>query len=112
MSYKIAVGSGDGVYVDQHFATALQFFIFEVKDKDYNFIETRKNITNCPCSDFHKNKFKPLIEKISDCRALLIGKIGPGAENIVRSHGIDVYDIHEAIDVALEKLIQYYERQA
>ena len=108
MSYRIAVGSGDGVFVDQHFATALQFLIYEVDGEDYDFVEARKNRLDCECSEYHKNKFLPLTEKINDCRAVLVGKIGPGAQNALKEYGIDAFDIHESIDVALEKLIGYY----
>lgn len=110
MSYRIAVGSGDGVFVDQHFATALQFLIYEVNGEEYDFIESRSNRIDCECSEYHKNKFSPLTEKINDCRAVLVGRIGPGAQNALKEQGIDAYDIQESIDVALEKLIDYYNK--
>lgn len=108
MSYRIAVGSSDGVYIDEHFATALQFFIYEVKGDNYEFIEKRNNEELCECSRYHENRFAPLVEKIKDCRAILVGKIGPGAAAVLQENGIDSYNISESIDVALDKLVKYY----
>ncbi|WP_053242220.1 NifB/NifX family molybdenum-iron cluster-binding protein [Clostridium sp. DMHC 10] len=84
MSYRIAVGSSDGVYIDEHFATALQFLIYEVKGDNYEFIEKRNNEELCECSRYHENRFAPLVEKIKDCRAILVGKIGPGAAAVLQ----------------------------
>lgn len=109
MSYKIAVGSSDGVYIDEHFATALQFLIYEVNGYNYEFTEKRINEELCECSRYHENKFAPLIEKIKDCEVLLVGRIGPGAAEVLKGQGIDAYSVTESIDVALEKLIKYKE---
>lgn len=108
MGYKIAVGSSDGVYIDEHFATALQFLIYEVDGDNYEFIEKRVNEELCECSRYHENKFAPLIEKIKDCRVLLVGKIGYGAAAVLQENGIDSYGICESVDVALDKIVKYY----
>ncbi|HEY0196185.1 MAG TPA: NifB/NifX family molybdenum-iron cluster-binding protein [Methanobacterium sp.] len=42
MSYKVAVASSDGKFVNQHFGMAQQFLIFEIDDDEYKFMELRR----------------------------------------------------------------------
>ena len=43
MSFKVAVASSDGKYVNQHFGMAQQFLIFEIDDEgNYKFLEPQK----------------------------------------------------------------------
>ncbi|MDT8718159.1 hydrogenase [Clostridium sp. 19966] len=112
MSYRLAIGSSDGVFIDEHFATALQFLIYEIEGENYEFIEKRNNKVLCQCVEYHNNKFSSLIEKIYDCRAILIGKIGPGAQAALKEQGIDSFSVTEYIEVAIEKLIKYYDNVA
>ena len=43
MSIKIAVGSSDGIVIDQHFGSGKKFYIFELLEKgNSKFIETRE----------------------------------------------------------------------
>lgn len=42
MSYKIAVATSDGVYVDQSFGAASSFQIYEVTGDGYKLVETRE----------------------------------------------------------------------
>ena len=111
MSYRLAVGSSDGVMIDEHFATAVQFLIYEIDEESYEFLEKRTVAALCECSEYHNNKFAPLIEKIKDCRGILVGKIGPGAQAVLKEQGIDSFSVFEYIDTALEKLTKYYNRQ-
>lgn len=108
MSYKLAVGSSDGVFIDEHFATAVQFLVYEVDGDNYEFIEKRINENLCQCSEHHINKFVSLINMIKDCRAILVGRIGPGAGAVLKENGIDSYSVYDEIDIALDKLIKYY----
>ena len=110
MSYRLAVGSSDGVMIDEHFATAAQFLIYEVDGENYEFLEKRSSNGLCECSEYHNNKFAPLIDKINDCRAVIVGKIGPGAQNVLKEYGIDSFSVVEYVDTALEKLIIYYDK--
>lgn len=43
MSFKVAVASSDGKYINQHFGWAQQFLIFEIDDNgEYKFLEPQK----------------------------------------------------------------------
>ena len=39
MTQRIAIASTDGKNIDLHFAQASQFYIFDVQDQEYKFIE-------------------------------------------------------------------------
>ncbi|MCR5284371.1 MAG: hypothetical protein K6D95_02120 [Treponema sp.] len=42
MSIKVAVASSDGLNIDLHFGQAKSFFIYELKDKKFEFTEKRE----------------------------------------------------------------------
>jgi hypothetical protein len=44
MSYKIAIGSSDGVNVDLSFGSALEFYIYDVEGTEYKFLEKREYV--------------------------------------------------------------------
>ena len=41
MSLKIAIASSDGKNIDLHFGKAEKFYIYELKEKNFEFVETR-----------------------------------------------------------------------
>ncbi|HEY0196184.1 MAG TPA: NifB/NifX family molybdenum-iron cluster-binding protein [Methanobacterium sp.] len=85
MSFKVAVASNDGKYVNQHFGKAQKFLIFEIDDGgEYKFLELRETPPRCGGSDDVKNK---TLEMISDCEILLTTQIGPGARNKLLAQG-------------------------
>ena len=105
ISYKVAVASSDGKYVNQHFGTAKQFLIFEIDDGDYKFLELRKNVPACDVEGHSEDAMTQSVKLISDCQAVLASQIGPGAVNILVSHGIDPYIAPNFIEDALKQLI-------
>lgn len=108
--YRIAAASNGGKFVDQHFGQANQFFIYEVNDSSYKFIEVRsvKNISKNFNTDY--DKFLSIVKYLSGCRIVLVSQIGQGAVNFLSKNGIQVFDVEESIDNAIKKLIKYYSR--
>lgn len=109
MSFKIAIASSDGKYIDQHFGQAPDFFIFEIKEnQDFEFIEVRKNIP--PYDDpnlleNHHNALAKSADLISDCEVVLASQIGPGAIKTLLSCKIQPYTVPNLlIKDALKKL--------
>jgi predicted Fe-Mo cluster-binding NifX family protein len=105
MSYKIAITSLDGKFVNEHFGRAKEFHIVEVNENKYKYIETRKNVPSKSYDERHNYAMSEAIERISDCRFVLVSQIGPAMEKQLISKGIKPYVIPNFIDDALKQII-------
>ncbi len=106
MPYKIAIASSDGKFVNQHFGKAQQFLIVELKDDgSYEYLETRKNKPACTV-DGHDSTINDSLDIISDCDAVLVSQVGPGAADLLIERGIQPIIIPMLIDDALKKVYQ------
>lgn len=131
MSYKIAVGSSDGIKVDLKFGEVEKFIIFEVDAKKRKISEIRGvdtlgtvtdsnrcgglaggcsslgcggNGTGCNGSSDVINK----VELIRDCRCIVCKKIGFQAQKQLERKAISVFDIEGDVDEILDKIVAYY----
>jgi nitrogen fixation protein NifX len=106
MSYKIAIASSDGKFVNQHFGHAQQFLIVELEDDgSYKFLETRKNKPACSVEG-HDSSIYDSIDLISDCDGVLVSQIGSGAADLLVEAGIQPIIIPMLIDDALKKVYE------
>ena len=106
MAYRVAVASTDGKYVNDHFGRARQFLIFEISPDGYQFIELRSNIPSCNLEEAGESKHSKTLELLADCRAVLVARIGPGAERVLTERGIKALTIPDFIDEALKQAQQ------
>ena len=105
MSYRVAVASSDGKFINQHFGMAQQFLIFEINDEgEYKFIELRENVPACDVEGHTEDAMSRSIEIISDCKVVIASQIGPGAIDILLKNNIDPYISPSFIDEALKEL--------
>lgn len=105
MSYKVAVASSDGKFVNQHFGMAQQFLIFKIDDEgEYKFIELRENVPACDVEGHTEDAMKRSIELISDCKIVIASQIGPAAIDILLKNNIEPYIAPTFIDEALKQL--------
>lgn len=108
MEYKIAVASSDGIVVNSHFGKARDFYIYQMDDKErIHFLEKRSVTPVCEGGNHDDEKLKTSLEKLKDCKYLLVSRIGSGAANIAESFGIDSYEIPGIIEESVEQLIKY-----
>lgn len=108
MTYRVAVASSDGKYINQHFGHARQFLIFELAPgEDFRFLELRETSPPCNGGEHHDDKLKRAVEAVADCQYLLVSQIGPGAAQLAQSKGVKPFVYPEFIDIALEKLQKY-----
>lgn len=98
---RVAVASTDGKYVNDHFGRAKQFLIFDVNETEYQFLETRSNIPSCNLEETEENRHLKTVKLLVDCQVVLVARIGPGAEQYLRDHGLKVLVIPDFIDKAL-----------
>lgn len=102
MAHRIAIASSDGKNIDLHFAKASQFYIYDVDDVDYRFVELR----SCETILKHDgNEFDKAIQKLYDCKAVIVSQIGRGALSYVISKGLRVFEAPYPIESVLEKLV-------
>ena len=110
MPFKIAVGSSDGKVVNQHFGSCRQFLIVTIDNEKQSFSFEGFRAVNPPCngSEHTAGALEAAAETLTDCRAVLVSKIGPSAEAILTQTGIDVLEYHGLIEDAIKRILQYY----
>jgi len=111
MSWKVAVASTDGKFINQHFGRAKDFLIFQWENASFLFLERRPTDSVCGYSEEeHDNALLSAVENLADCQAVLAAQIGPGAKNILLSYGIKPYVVINFIEEALGKLAATLEK--
>lgn len=111
MTIKVAVASSDGKYINEHFGRTQQFLVFEINDDEYEFIELRKSTPPCNGQGHNEDLMLTTIEMLSDCQAIVVSQIGPGAIERLAVHGINAYVIPDFIEDALKRLISIIKTQ-
>jgi predicted Fe-Mo cluster-binding NifX family protein len=105
MSYRVAVASSDGKFVNRHFGQAEQFLIFEISEGNHKYVETRSTAPLCNDQEHSDDRLAGIVKLISDCQVVLVARIGPGALSGLQSQGIQAQVIPDFIDAALQALI-------
>lgn len=107
MSYKVAVASNDGKFVNEHFGRAEKFMIYEIYDDEtYKFLETRDSSISCIGEGNNQNARSKVIDLISDVKTVLVANVGPGAIDDLINNNIKPYATSFDIDSALNELIK------
>ena len=109
MSYKVAVTSTDGKVVNQHFGRAERFLIFEIEDDKYKFVEFRENNPTCNGHEHDDSAMENTVGLISDCKAVITERIGPGAALAVMEQGVKPIEAPYFIEDALKYAAQSIE---
>lgn len=105
MASRVAVASSDGKFVNQHFGHARQFYIFEIEDGHFQYVETRSTDPLCGDQEHSEDRLTGIVRLLDDCRAVLVAKIGPGALSKLQAQGVQAYVTPNFIDDALYALI-------
>jgi predicted Fe-Mo cluster-binding NifX family protein len=106
MTHRIALATTDGLTVYKHFGQADEFQVVDVDADKYTFIERRKVVPACEGGAHNESAFDAVLAVISDCEAVFVGKIGPGASEFLSQHGIRAYEVPGVIDQILNKVIE------
>lgn len=105
MAHRIAVASSDGKVINQHFGHADRFYIVDVEDNSYSFVETRFHEPACGDQGHSNEVFDSILELLSDCQGIFVSRIGYGAARYLNSRGMRVFEAPYPIDTVLDKLI-------
>ncbi|MDR1916225.1 MAG: hypothetical protein LBQ58_06605 [Synergistaceae bacterium] len=108
MCYRIAVGTNDGNFVTEHFGRCAVWTIIEVAGDSWRVAQKRELFPGMGGHD--DEAIRKTVAGLEDCRAVLVRKIGPGAERRLTASGIAAFEVNGPISDAIEKLTQYYKR--
>ena len=100
-----ALASSDGKVINQHFGHATTFHVFDIIDNTARFVESR-DVNQCCNGGTHKiSAFEKVANTLSDCKGIIVAKIGEGASSFLESKGFEVFVAPYLISAVLEKLI-------
>ena len=104
---KIAVASSDGIVVNRHFGHAREFYIYEITGDDAKLLGTRTVEPVCQGGNHDDRRIGENIDKIGDCKYLLVSKIGYGAAAAAEQRGVIPYEIPGVIKDSILQLLKY-----
>jgi Uncharacterized conserved protein len=99
--YRIAAASTDGTMIDSHFAQAECFYIYDIADESYAFVEKRHIAAALTHSEAAFDKVRLLLH---DCTAIVVEKVGYGAAQYLLEKGLRVFEAPYPVDSVLSKL--------
>jgi predicted Fe-Mo cluster-binding NifX family protein len=108
MAHLIAISSSDGKTIHQHFGRTKTFFIVSINDNGYKYIETRTIEPCCNHFEHHEHSFDKVLDILSDCEAIVTGKIGNGALEYLTAKGMRIF---ETVGYADDILNEFYRNQ-
>ncbi|RKD92906.1 nitrogenase cofactor biosynthesis protein NifB [Mangrovibacterium diazotrophicum] len=98
----VAVASHEGLLVNQHLGEADTLYIYKETSQGYRMVEQRRT----PPSGTGNHRWQALGESLSDCRALLVGGIGPSPSAIIGRTGIKIVEMTGLIDDGLDAMFK------
>lgn len=99
---RVAVASHEGMLVNQHLGEAASLFIYEKKGDEYVVVEERST----PTPGAGNDRWIELAKRISDCRAILVGGIGPKPQQVLTKSGVQIVLMSGLIDAGLEHVYE------
>lgn len=112
MKYRAAFASSDGKVVNRHFGRAEKFHIVDIDEEADNFtyVETRTHAPVCVEFEHSDAALAEAAALIGDCRAVFVARIGQGAQEVLKSHGIQglemPYSIEDIVDALLHSKVR------
>ena len=94
----VAVASYEGLLVNQHLGEAEQLYIFKETPNGYKLVEQRAT----PKPGLGSERWMELSKSIDDCRAVLVGGVGPTPSSIIGRSGIKIIEMTGLIDEGLD----------
>jgi len=98
MKHRIAFASTDRLTVHQHFGQAEVFQIVDFDEAGHVFVGEREAQAACGADGHDTNRFDAALKLLSDCEAVFVGKIGPGASDYLRARGMRVFETPGVIE--------------
>lgn len=106
MAVNVAVASSDGIWIDQHFGRAPRFVVYRCDADGFVELETRESSGPCRGTGHDAARLAAAIERIADCRAVLVRSVGPEALDQLLARRIRPVTASGTVEEALWGLIQ------
>ena len=100
---RVAAASTDGVTVNLHFGEAQEFYVYDVKEDGWEFVE-RRDIKRV--FGHHPAEFDKVSLMLNDCEAILVSRIGPAAAEYLLVKGLRVFQTPYPVGAVLNRLAQ------
>lgn len=104
MGIKVALTSTDGKFINTHFGRADHFYICELQEGAFQFLEERHAVPCCNDFEHELSSFEATAELLKDCTAVVASRVGAGAAVFLESRGFEVYEAPYLIEPVLEVL--------
>jgi predicted Fe-Mo cluster-binding NifX family protein len=117
MSYRIAIGTIDGVEVTEHFGQGKSFQILEIDQQsdEIRLLGSIEVVHSEHCGSGHdENLIQEKIQAFLDWNviAVIVKQIGPRSERMVTKNGIEVLVFSGKIADGLDKIKKFYKRRS
>lgn len=110
MKYRVAIGTGDGINITEHFGQCQRFSIVDI-DQATDEIESigyRETEFSEQCGDHQQEKINKKIAALQDCQIVLVNRIGRQSEKLLVHNGISPLQFQGSIDDSLKKITKFY----
>jgi predicted Fe-Mo cluster-binding NifX family protein len=104
--HRLAFATSDKLTVYQHFGNARGFEIVDIENDTYEFVEYRKVTPPCDGGAHSESAFDAVLEALTDCEAIVVGKIGPGAAEYLASKGIRVFEAPGVVENIVATIVK------
>lgn len=96
----VAVASNEGILVNQHLGEAERLYVFKETPNGYKLVNQRVT----PPKGNGDKRWEELAETLSDCRAILVGGVGPKPSKILGKAGVKVVEMSGLIDQGMDSI--------
>ncbi len=106
MNVRVAVATRDGKHVNEHFARARRFLVYDHVDGCWECREERHNQVPFSGNGHCDNLLEKTADLIADCGGVIVEHIGPGATDFLLGRRIMPITLNGPIEAALQVLIE------
>jgi nitrogen fixation protein NifB len=105
---KVAIATGDGVAVTEHFGYSTQFQIWDFAGAAPRLLETRRNLPACGADrgGVLRDPMDVSVDLVADCRAVVVARIGECGLNRLAELGILAFESDDAVTTAVRELAE------
>jgi predicted Fe-Mo cluster-binding NifX family protein len=111
MAWRVAIASIDGILITEHFGRSRFFYVVDIqRDGSAAPVERRDVTPACGAGGHSDDGLDAVVSTLKDCVAVLVAKIGPGAQQQLQLRGIHAIEGPAVAEEAYKKLAEYYIR--
>ncbi len=103
---RIALATTDGKFINEHFGRAKVFYIVDISNDGYTYLEKRQVEKCCNNGEHNESDFDNVINVLTDCDAVFVSRIGLEASAYLISKGLRVFTAPGFIDDVMKKIIE------